>query len=205
MTTIHISRKMAAAVFVLLVALDITMRLTAHAPNFTPVAASALFASFLFESSMLAAAVPMVAMAAGDLVIGTYDWRIMVVVYSALAIPVFFGRYIRGHFGAARIVTSALAGSTIFFLTTNFAVWYWEYTRNLSSLLRCYVVAIPFFRNTIAGDLFWSVVLFTSYAVVKTVGKISIAGLSHMRARRNAAGLRSLDSNTGSPAFRTLS
>jgi len=187
MTTMNISRKMAAAVFALLVALDITMRLTAHAPNFTPVAASALFASFFFESGLLAAAVPMLAMAVGDLVIGTYDWRIMVVVYAALAFPVLFGRYVRGHFGAVRIVISALAGSAIFFLATNFAVWYWQYTRDLTSLRRCYAVAIPFFRNTVAGDLFWSGVLFTSYAVVKTVGEISIAGLSNMRVHRNAA------------------
>jgi hypothetical protein len=105
----------------------------------------------------------------------------MVVVYAALVVPVLFGRYVRGHFGAARIVTSVLAGSAVFFLTTNFAVWYWEYTRDLSSLWRCYVVAIPFFRNTIAGDLFWSGVLFTSYAAVKKVGEIPIAGLSVTR------------------------
>ena len=186
MKTVKITRGM-AAVFVLLIALDIVMRLTAHAPSFTPVAASALFASFLFESRLLAAAVPMLAMAAGDLVIGTYDWRIMVVVYAALAVPVLFGRYVRGHFGAARIVISTLAGSAVFFLTTNFAVWYWQYTRDLSSLWRCYVVAIPFFRNTVAGDLFWSGVLFTSYVVVKKVSEISIAGFSHMRAHRNPA------------------
>jgi len=170
MKTIKITRG-TAAVFVMLVALDIVMRLTAHAPNFTPVAASALFASFFFESGLLALAVPMLAMAAGDIVIGTYDWRIMVVVYSALAVPVLFGRYVRGHFGVARIVTSALAGSAIFFLTTNFAVWYWQYTRDLSSLWRCYAVAIPFFRNTVAGDLLWSGVLFTSYAVVKAAAE----------------------------------
>ena len=181
MITMRISVKRAAALSILLVALDVAVRLTPHAPNFTPVAASALFASFLLGSGILAAAVPIVALAISDLVIGAYDWRIMVVVYSSLAVPVLFGRYVRGHLGAARILTSVLAASIIFFLTTNFAVWYYEslYTRDVRGMVQCYMSALPFFRNTVAGDLFWSSILFTSYAVVRIAGRWLVRHASH--------------------------
>jgi hypothetical protein len=104
-----------------------------------------------------------------DIVIGGYDWRMMVVVYSALAAPLLLGRYLRGRLGTVRVAASALASSVVFFLTTNLAVWYYGYwyTRDLKSLLQCYAAAVPFFRNTVAGDLLWSFILFTGYAVVK--------------------------------------
>lgn len=176
---VNLSRKMTAALFVFLIALDILMRLKGHAPNFTPVAASALFAGFMFGNTMLATAVPILAMAAGDFVIGSYDWHVMLVVYAAMALPVLLGRGLRGNPGAARIVTAAIAGSFLFFLTTNFAVWYWEYARDMNGLLRCYEVAIPFFRNTVAGDLFWSGVLFTGYAFVRTIAASPTLSLAH--------------------------
>jgi hypothetical protein len=165
----NISRNGAVALSAFLIALDVAVRLTPHPPNFTPIAATALFASFLLEGWILAAAVPMLALAISDLVIGGYDWRMMAVVYSALAVPLLLGRYLRGRLGPVRIAGSALASSVLFFLTTNFAVWcygYW-YTRDLKTLLQCYAAAVPFFRNTVAGDLFWSFILFTGYAVVR--------------------------------------
>jgi hypothetical protein len=165
----NISRNRALALSAFLIALNVAVRLTPHTPNVTPLAATALFASFLLESGILAAAVPILALAIGDLVIGGYDWRVMAVVYAALAVPVLFGRYLRGRLGAVRIAASALASSVVFFLTTNFAVWcygYW-YTRDLKSLLQCYTAAVPFFRNTVVGDLLWSFILFTGYAVVR--------------------------------------
>jgi hypothetical protein len=169
MMAMNISRNRAVALSAFLIALNVAVRLTPHTPNVTPLAASALFASFLLESGMLAVSVPILALMISDVVIGGYDWRVMMVVYSALAVPLLFGRYLRGRLGAVRIGASALASSLVFFLTTNFAVWcygYW-YTRDLKSLLQCYAAAVPFFRNTVAGDLLWSFILFTGYAVVR--------------------------------------
>lgn len=173
-----ISGKAAAALSLALVALDVAMRLAPHAPNFTPLAASALFAAYLFESGVLAAAIPIAALAISDCFIGGYDWHVMATVYLSLAFPVLFRRHLRNgsQLQATRVLTSALGSSIVFFVTTNFAVWYFAdlYAGDVASLLQCYVVAIPFFKNTLAGDLFWSCALFGSYAI--SVALITDAG-----------------------------
>jgi hypothetical protein len=163
-----ISNYRTGALFVLLIALDVAMRLTRHLPNCTPLAASALFASFLFESGILAMLVPLLAMVASDLVIGTYDWRIMGIVYLSLMFPVLLRRYLRGHLSVVRVAASALLSSGVFFFTTNFAVWYFArwYTPDIRGLLLCYAAAVPFLKNTVAGDLLWSGVFFGSYVMI---------------------------------------
>src|SRR5262245_26386267 len=70
-----------------LVGLDIVARLVPHAPNVTPIAASAVFAGMVLRSRALALAVPLSALLVSDLVAGAYDWRITMVVYTATALP----------------------------------------------------------------------------------------------------------------------
>src|SRR5215467_7950734 len=105
-----------------LVGLDVVARLAPHAPNVTPIAASAMFAGMVLRSRALAVAVPISAMLASDLVVGAYDWRIMGVVYAALALPALLGRW-----GRARpmvvLAPLVLSSSLLFFASTNFAVW----------------------------------------------------------------------------------
>jgi hypothetical protein len=60
-----------------LVGLDVVARLAPHAPNVTPIAASAVFAGMVLRSRALALAVPLSAMLASDLVAVAYDWLIM--------------------------------------------------------------------------------------------------------------------------------
>lgn len=48
----------------------------------------------------------------------------------------------------------------IFYLVTNFGVWlsgYYEY--NLNGLLACYILAIPFFGNTLIATIIYSIVI----------------------------------------------
>jgi hypothetical protein len=89
-----------------LVGLDIVARVAPHAPNVTPIAASAVFAGMAFRSRALALAVPIAALLLSDLVVGSYDWRIMGVVYAALALPALAARWgrARGRARAARLV-----------------------------------------------------------------------------------------------------
>jgi hypothetical protein len=149
------------ALAVSLVGLDVLARLAPHAPNFTPLAASALFAGAVLRSRALALAVPLAAMLVSDLVLGGYDWRVMGVVYAALALPALLGRWGRGR-SAIVLAPLALSSSLIFFATTNFAVWTFSgiYTHDLSGLIHCYVAALPFLQNTVMGDVFWTTLLF---------------------------------------------
>jgi hypothetical protein len=72
-----------------------------------------------------------------------------------------------------KIGTLSLVTSSIFFLISNFGVWATQgmYPMTASGLVECYVAAIPFFGNQIAGDLFFSGILFGAYETLKKVSR----------------------------------
>jgi len=171
-------------VFVLLVVVGAQVRIWLQdLPNFAPVAALALFAGYYFRSWLLALCLPLSIMAISDLAIGGYDWRMMALVYGMLALPVAFRSVLRRHLNldqgglrsaslaATGLIGCGLASSVLFFLITNFGSWLWfnMYEHSVSGLVQCYVMAIPFFRYTLCGDLFFAVVLFSGYAVAAQV------------------------------------
>lgn len=43
--------------------------------------------------------------------------------------------------------------SFVFFLVSNFGVWLYWYPHTIDGLLKCYLLALPFYRNTLIGDL----------------------------------------------------
>lgn len=45
--------------------------------------------------------------------------------------------------------------SIVFFLTSNFGVWLYWYQPSWEGLIKCYTLALPFFRNTLLGDCFF--------------------------------------------------
>jgi hypothetical protein len=162
-----------------LLTLDVVARLLPHAPNVTPLAASALLAGVILRSRLVALTTPVAAMVLGDLILGTYDWRVAGVVYVSLALPAIAGmwsRSLRTPRLPLLLVPLTLASSVTFFVTTNFAVWSFSgmYANDLAGLLHCYVAALAFLRNGVMGDLFWTAVLFGSWCLTT-----------------NAAGLRS--------------
>jgi hypothetical protein len=154
-----------------LVTLDIVARLAPHAPNVTPIAASAVFAGMVLRSRALALAVPLSAMLASDLVVGSYDWRIMMVVYAALALPALLARWGRGRRPVVVLAPLVLSSSLLFFASTNFAVWAFSgmYAHDLHGLVHCYVAALPFLYNTVAGDMLWTALLFGTWWSAKFV------------------------------------
>lgn len=151
------------------------MRLLPHPPNFTPVAAIALFGGAHFSSRRAALAMPLVAMFLSDLVLGffVYDFgwfhRSMSVVYACFVLTVCLGVAIRKRRTPLAVTGAALTGSVLFFIVTNFAVWLRGslYPKTLEGLATCYVAAIPFFRNTLAGDAFYTLVLFGGFALAE--------------------------------------
>jgi hypothetical protein len=145
-----------------LISVDVLARILPHAPNFVPIAASALFAGVVFRMRPLAFVVPLAAMAVSDCVLGFYDWRVMIVVYTALTVPAALG-LLACRFRLPLVVFPlAVSSSVIFFLATNFAVWMFSgmYVHNLAGLGMCYIAALPFFENALMGDLFWTTILF---------------------------------------------
>ncbi|MFN7014949.1 MAG: DUF6580 family putative transport protein, partial [Bacteroidia bacterium] len=122
-------------------------RLIPHAPNFTPVAAMALFGGATLSNKRLAFILPIIAMFISDVIIGFHST--MWAVYISFAITVFIGTKINGNIKPLSVISASIASSALFFIITNFAVWLGStfYPRNLSGLIECYVAAIPFFNN----------------------------------------------------------
>jgi len=152
--------QMIRTIFLLLLAvLAVGSRLIPHPANFTPVAALALFGGVYFEKRF-AFILPLAALLVSDAIIGFYQgiaW-----VYGSFILIGLLGLWLRKHKSVGTTAAVTLAGSVLFFVLTNFGVWLGGelYPLNLQGLISCYAAAIPFFRNTLAGDLFYVAVLF---------------------------------------------
>ena len=143
------------------------LRLVPHPPNFTPIAAMALFGGAYLGRRWLAFAAPLGALLLSDLVLGFYAG--MWVQYFAAALIVLLGWVALKRVTPLRVGGAAVAASVLFFALTNFGVWLTSgmYPQTFAGLAACYVAAIPFFQNTIAGDLFYSALLFGGFALLE--------------------------------------
>ena len=138
-------------------------------------AAIALFAGYYF-SKKWAIILTLAIMFISDISLGFYDWKLMAVVYGCMALTVLVGAIIKKYQSGLVVLNSSLAISIIFFLVTNLAVWLFSswYVHSWSGLMNCYVLALPFFRNNLLGNLFYSAVLFGSYEAVKLLARQKI-------------------------------
>jgi hypothetical protein len=145
-----------------LVAFDVMARLVPHAPGFMPIAASALFAGRVLRIPALAPVVPIAAMVLSALALGPDDWRISLIVTLAISLPALVGIVSRRWPGIAATAAVMVPCSLAFFAISNFAVWAFSgmYSLDFAGLTQCYVAALPFLQNTVAGDLFWTAALF---------------------------------------------
>ena len=147
------------------------VRCVPHPPNFVPTVAIALFAGSHLNNRLGAFLIVGISMLIGDLILGLHS--VMWATYLSLALIVLLGWAIStgGSLKIRGITAASVAGSTIYFVITNFAVWTsgWMeelYPATMQGLLTCYTAALPFFGNAIIGDLFYTAVLFGAYRLV---------------------------------------
>ncbi|HET6401020.1 MAG TPA: DUF6580 family putative transport protein [Candidatus Kapabacteria bacterium] len=142
-----------------------------HVYNFNAVMAAGLFAGAYLGSRRMGFVIPLLAMLATDVAIGFYDWRLMAFVYASIGLAFVIGRFYAKDRTLPRFVGSVLGGSALFFLVTNGAVWLLAegaiYPKTIAGLAECYTAGLPFYRNTLLGDLLWSTVLFGSYELLR--------------------------------------
>jgi len=136
-------------------------RLLPHPANFTPLAAMAL-AGGVYFNKRIALIVPLAALVISDLFIGFHNTILFV--YGSFILIGLMGLWLKSHKKPLPIFGAALLSSILFFIVTNFGVWLtgggWFYPKTWQGLIECYTLAIPFFRNTVAGDLVYTAVLF---------------------------------------------
>ena len=143
------------------------LRLVPHPPNFTPIGAMALFSGAYLGKRSLAFVAPLGAMLLSDAVLGFYSGFWMT--YLGVALIVLVGWLALSRVSVLRVGAAAIASSVLFFLVSNFGTWALSgmYPHSLSGLSACYAAAIPFFQNTVAGDLFYATLLFGSFRIAE--------------------------------------
>jgi hypothetical protein len=142
-------------------------RLIPHPPNFTPIAALALFGGANFASKRAAFLVSLAGLFLSDLVIGFY--AITPVVYGGFGLITCLGFWLRRRQTVLRLAIATCGGATLFFALTNFGVWLMGglYPKTWSGLADCFVAAIPFFRNMLLSDVLYSALLFGGFALAE--------------------------------------
>jgi hypothetical protein len=161
-----------------LILLAVFSRLIPHPHNFTPIGAIALFGAAYFSQKWLALLIPLLAMWISDLFINnviygayydSFQWMGSAWVYAAFIAISLLGMRALKQVTVPNILGSSLGASLIFFLLTNFGVWLGStvYPQSLSGLMASYVAGIPFFGNTVLGDLIYSGMLFGVFAWAK--------------------------------------
>ena len=90
----------------------------------------------------------------GDLYLGFHNT--MLFTYIGLGIAVAIGMLIKS-FKFLEIIITGLVSSLAFFLITNFGAWMTleMYDKNLAGLISAYVLAIPFFHNTLVSTFLY--------------------------------------------------
>jgi hypothetical protein len=136
-------------------------RLLPHPVNFAPIAAMALAGS-VYMDKRFALIIPIAALIISDIFIGFHDT--IPFVYGSIILIGLIGFWLKAHKRPLTVIATSLLSSILFFAITNFGVWLtgggWFYPKTWQGLVECYTLAIPFFRNTLAGDLLYTGVLF---------------------------------------------
>ena len=144
-------------------------RLIPHSPNFTPVISIALFAGAYLQKRF-AFLIPLAAMLMSDLIIGFYSPVSMAFVYGSFLLVVVLGLTMNGKVSMMKVGGFSLVGAVLFFVLTNFGVWLVpgsEYPKTLAGLVQCYILAIPFFSNTVVSAIVYSAALFGIYGAAE--------------------------------------
>lgn len=156
------------ALMVGLIVVAVAGRVYPHPANFTPIAAAALFAGYMLRSRWQALLVPAVAVLISNYFEEAVDLRIAIAVGVGLSFPVLLRGLLGENWNVPRVIGCSLLSSVGFFLISNGAVWAFSpiYTHDLTGVVACFEASLPFFRNTLAGDLTYNAAFFGLYALM---------------------------------------
>jgi len=130
-------------------------RFIPHPPNFTSLLALSFYVPAILGIRFLPALV--VSFFITDLIIGFHG--VTLFTWGSIVIIGLFSRFFVSKIYKYRIL-GALGGALIFYLITNFGVWLTgSYGFTFSGIFNCYILAIPFFGNTLISTLIYAIVI----------------------------------------------
>jgi hypothetical protein len=167
-----------------IIAIGAASRLIPHPPNFTAIAGITLFGVATLSRKWLALLITFAALFLSDLLLNNMVYAKMYPeLYSGFTLlgpgwkTVYLGFgciFLLGFFAlktvrVPKLILTTVSGSVIFFLITNFGAWMSSihlYPRDLTGLMVAYIAGLPFFLNSVIGDLFYVSVFFGGYYLV---------------------------------------
>lgn len=147
---------------------------TVYPWNFSPILPLCIFGAACFAKRSIAYLAPMAIYLAGDLgiwtITGRPDWAFYAdqpVTYLSVALVVSCGFIARSQRSWGRIAMAGLGSAVLFFIVSNFGTWALgaTYAKSWAGLVECYVMAIPFFRNTLISMGVFLPLLFSRLAL----------------------------------------
>ena len=173
--------------FILSVFIIITIlsRLTPLVYNFSPIIGLTLFGAAYIKDRNASFIIPLALIYFTDLIINNTVFRHFfpnhdgLVLYSsymlwgfaAYILIITIGRWLLTKVNIKTLTASALGSSIIFFIISNFGVWLSSngttYSKDLTGLMLCFEMAIPFFRSSFMGDLMSTAVIFGGYFLLE--------------------------------------
>lgn len=181
-----VHRRMRLIIFFIIAA--VLLRLLPHIPNFAPITAIALFGG-AYLSKRTALFLPLLIMIVSDYLLlyfsnNTFNFERLIsplalfhkttfFVYFSFLISSLVGIYFAKRKTFLNIGFASIIASLQFFIITNFGVWAATtmYPKAAQGLLQSYIMAIPFFRATLLGDLFYTGAFFGSFEIVKLIAR----------------------------------
>jgi hypothetical protein len=148
---------------------SVLFRVVPHAFHFTPVGATLLF--FGANRPRKELAIPIALFAGCDFYLTFVRYGFpaskeqfisLAFTFAWYAVALLIGSLLREKKDVLRLAAGSLSASITFFVVSNFGVWVSGllYPLTLGGLVKCYLMAIPFFRNTMLSDLFFTALLF---------------------------------------------
>jgi hypothetical protein len=161
---------------ILLIILGIATRLLPHTSQFTAILAVSMFAG-LYLKPRQALVLPLVLMVVTDIILGFHDT--MVYTWGSMLIISVLGIWLKSRKSFATVLGGSILSAVIFFIITNIGAWISPlYPDTLAGLKECFIMAIPFFRSTLASTVAYSLVLYAGYEwMVKRSQGTSLARL----------------------------
>lgn len=154
---IKFDRKFKELTFPICIVLLLTFaRLIPHPPNFTPIIAVAIMGGYLFKNFTMSLMVITISMLVSDIFLKFHDK--MFYTYLSLFVISYFFFKISTKINKKNFFVFVFIGSLIFYIITNFGAWISSdmYEKNFNGLFSSYVMALPFFKNTLISTLIFS-------------------------------------------------
>ena len=155
-------------------------RLIPNMPNFSPMAAIALFCAAHFNKLWKAILVTLLATFVSDVILNntiyssmnngfTFFYDGFILQYIAYAVIALMGSTFFININKTKVIGGSLSTTLVFFIISNFGAWISLpfYSKDITGLMSSYAAGLPFLKNTLLSDLFYTSLLFGAYYLLQ--------------------------------------